>query len=356
MKADLGRGPRLPPNAAIATAKVPGGLRVTDSQESDRWTCWGGGAKDSRCQNHPRHHTDVQPPEGRPRPSAPPCRPGNRGRQQNPPVVAEGISKVTSAGNQQACVCLYPEPVGVSVSRLAHKDLRPPIQIHGVRRALEADDLRLRLAAVVEGHLILKDRQGEAGPRVHQARHPEAGGLVRSLGVGLGVEELHLLAARLLAAQLHAHVHQLLRPVGDGEEHGGGGRGWSDVEDQGEVAVERVGHVGQRRLTRHGFGTEAEAELPPQPGGPVELGRRRVSDQLEQRDAAFSCGEGSEVRTRVRLRAAEDQQLHHLQKSPPPKVPENPWSASLSHASLMMSWLFRRFHGYSRGSWRLFQV
>lgn len=117
----------------------------------------------------------------------------------------------------------YPELVSVSVSRLAHKDLCPPVQLHGVRRAFEADDLRLRLAAVVEGHLVLEDGQREAGPRVHQARHVKAGGFVRSLGVGLGVEELHLLAARLLGAQLHAHVHELLRPVGDGEEDGGGG-------------------------------------------------------------------------------------------------------------------------------------
>lgn len=65
------------------------------------------------------------------------------------------------------------------------------------------------------------------------------------------------------------------------------------------MAVERVGDVGQSRLTGQGFGSEAEADLPPRPGRPVELGRRRVSDQLEQRDAALSCWEESEVRTRA---------------------------------------------------------
>lgn len=71
------------------------------------------------------------------------------------------------------------------------------------------------------------------------------------------------------------------------------------------MAVERVGDVGQSRLTGQGFGSEAEADLPPQPGRPVELGRRRVSDQLEQRDAALSCWEESEVRTMVRSRATQ---------------------------------------------------
>ena len=199
----------------------------------------------------------------------------------------------------------YPEPVGVGIPRLAHKDPGPPVQLHGVRGALEADRLRLRIAAVVEGHQVLDDGQGEAGPGVHQAGHLEAGGLVGSLGVGLGVEELHFLAARLLAAQLHAHVHQPLRPVGDGEEDGGIGRGRPDVKYQGEMAVEGVGEVGQGRLTRQGVTTETEAELAPRLLGPAELGRRRVTNQLEQGNAALGCGEGSKVRTRVRSKAAQ---------------------------------------------------
>lgn len=193
-------------------------------------------------------------------------------------------------------LCFYPEPVGVSFSCLAHKDLCLRVELHGVRRAFEPDHLRLRLAAVVEGDLILKDGQRKTGPGVHQARHVKAGGFVRSLGVGLGVEQLHLLATGLLTAQLHAHVHELLRPIGDGKEDGGGGGGWPDVEDQGEMAVEGVGDVGQSQLTGRRISIETEADLPPRPVGPVEP-RPQVSDQLEQRDAALSCGEESDIRT-----------------------------------------------------------
>lgn len=220
----------------------------------------------------------------------------------------------------------------VGFSCLAHKDPGLPVQLHGVRRALEADALWLRLAAVVEGHLVLKDRQREAGPEALHVGHLEAGGLVGPLRVRLGVEELDLLAARPLAPQLHAYVHQLLRPVGDGEEDGGVGRGRSDIEDEGEVAVEGVGHVGQRRLTRQGFAVETEADLTPQTQRPVDLGRGRVSDQLEQRDAAFSCQGEAEIRTsenlsRISEPAEPQQNLRKLQQN----LRTNRTSAELQH-------------------------
>lgn len=190
----------------------------------------------------------------------------------------------------------YPELVPVSSSCLTHKDPRPRVQLHGIRRALELHHLRLRVAALVEGHLVLEDGQREQSPGVDQARHVKAGRLVRRLGVGLRVEELHLLAAGLLRAQLDADVHELLRPVGDREEDGGGGRGGLDVKDEGEVAVERVGDVGQGRLARPRRSGEGVAGVPPRPVVLGDLLRRGVSDQLEQRDAALGCGGRLRVR------------------------------------------------------------
>lgn len=65
------------------------------------------------------------------------------------------------------------------------------------------------------------------------------------------------------------------------------------------MAEERVGDVVQSRLARNGFGVEAEGGPPPRALGPVEVGGRRVSEQLEQRDAALGWG-----RTRGQNRGA----------------------------------------------------
>lgn len=191
----------------------------------------------------------------------------------------------------------YLELVSVGSSCLAHKDPGPGVQLHGIRRALKLHHLRLRVTALVEGHLLLEHSQGEAAPLVHQARHVKAGRLVRSLGVRLGVEELHPLAAGLHRAQFDADVHDPLGPVGDGEEDGGGGRGGLDMEEEGEVAVERVGDVGQSQLARHRRGGENVGGPALRPVDPGDLIRGRVSDQLEQRDAALFCKKG---RFRVR--------------------------------------------------------
>lgn len=175
---------------------------------------------------------------------------------------------------------------------MTHKDPRPRVELHGIRRTLKLHHLRLGVAALVEGHLLLEDGQREARPGVHQARHVKAGRLVRSLGVGLGVEELHPLAAGPHRAELDADVHEPLRPVGDGEEDGGGGGGGLDVEDEGEVAEERVGDVGQSRLARHCRRGEGVGDLPPRTIGPGDLIRWGVADELDQRDAALRCRKG----------------------------------------------------------------
>lgn len=70
------------------------------------------------------------------------------------------------------------EPIVISSSCLPHKDPRPRIELHGVWRTLELHHLRLRIAALVEGHLVFKDRQRESSPAVHQTRHVEAGRLI----------------------------------------------------------------------------------------------------------------------------------------------------------------------------------
>lgn len=75
------------------------------------------------------------------------------------------------------------------------------------------------------------------------------------------------------------------------------------------MAIEGVRDVGQSQLTGRRFGIEAEADLPPRPVGPVEPGRQ-VPDQLEQRDAALSCGEELEIRTVVRSSAALTPNTH----------------------------------------------
>ena len=184
---------------------------------------------------------------------------------------------------------LYLEFVGVGSSRLTHEDPRPIVELHGVRGTLKPHHHLLRVTAVVEGHLVLEDRQREAAPGVHHAGDVEGGRLVRSLRVGLGVEELHHLAAGLHGAELDANVHELLGPVDDGEEDGGGGSGWLDVEKDGEVAVEWVGDVGQSRLARHRRGGEGIGGLPSRPVDPGDLTRWRVSYQLEQGDTTLLC-------------------------------------------------------------------
>lgn len=203
-------------------------------------------------------------------------------------IVAQTLGGPRVSNHSELCD-LTLEPVGVGSSRLTHEDPRPAVQLHGIRRALDLHHLRLGVAALVEGHLLLEHGQREAGPGAHRARHVEAGRLVRRLGVGLGVEELHPLTAGLHRAQLDADVHEPLGPVGDGEQDGGGGAGGLDVEDEGEVAVERVGHVGQGRLARHRRRGEDEGGLAPRPVDPGDVIRRRVSDQLKQRDATLCC-------------------------------------------------------------------
>lgn len=173
---------------------------------------------------------------------------------------------------------LYLELVIVGSSCLTHEDPRPRVQLHGVRRALKLDHLRLRVAALVEGHLVLEDGQREQSPGVHHARHVKAGRLVRGLGVGLGVEELHLLTAGPLCTELHTDVHELLGRVSDGEEDGGGGTGGLDVEDEGEVAVERVGDVGQGRLACRRRSSEVVGGIPPRTVVLGDLTGWRVSD------------------------------------------------------------------------------
>ncbi len=172
----------------------------------------------------------------------------------------------------------YLELVSISSSCLTHEDSRCRVQLHGIRRTLKPHHLWLRVAALVESHLLLKDSQRETSPGVHQARHVKAGCLIRSLRVRLGVEELHPLTAGLHRTELDADVHLPLAPVGDGEEDGGSRSGWLDVEDEGEVAVERVGDVGQSRLARHSRRGEGIGGLPPRPVAPCDLIWWRVSD------------------------------------------------------------------------------
>lgn len=135
---------------------------------------------------------------------------------------------------------------------------------------------------MVESHLLLGDGQREAAPGVHQTRHVEAGCLVGSLRVGFGVKELHLLAAGLHFAELDADVHELLGPIRDGEEDRGGRSVRFDVEEEGEVAVERVGDVGQSRLARHCCRGEDVHSFTTRPKNLGDLIWWRVSNQLEQ--------------------------------------------------------------------------
>lgn len=143
---------------------------------------------------------------------------------------------------------IYLELVSVGSSRLTNKDPGPSVELHGIRRTLKLHNLWLRVAALVESHLLLKDRQREATPGVNQAWYVKACRLIRCLRVRLGVEELHLLTARPHRTELDTNQHELLGPIGDGEEDGGSRSGGLDVEDEGEVAVKRVGDVGQSRL------------------------------------------------------------------------------------------------------------
>lgn len=113
------------------------------------------------------------------------------------------------------------EFVLVSPPCLSNKDPGPCVKVHGVRRTLKVHHPWHCLTVLVEGHLLLKDSQRETGPFVHQARHVEARGLERRLGIRLGVEKLHSLATRLHGAELNGHIHKPLGPIGDGEEDGG---------------------------------------------------------------------------------------------------------------------------------------
>lgn len=179
------------------------------------------------------------------------------------------------------------ELVRVGSTRLAHEDPGSGVQLHGVRRALHLHHLWFRVAAVVEGHLVLEDGQREAAPLVHHAGHVEAGRLVRRLRVRLGVEEAHPLAAATHGAQLDADVHELLGAVGDGEEDRRTRRGWRHVEEQREMAIERIGDVNQGRLTRRRRRAEGVNLFPPRSQDPGDLLRRGVSQQLLQRHAAL---------------------------------------------------------------------
>lgn len=172
----------------------------------------------------------------------------------------------------------YLELVRVGSSCLTHKDPGASVELHRIRRTLKLHHLGLGVAALIESHLLLEHSQREAIPVVHHARHIEAGRLVRSLRIGLGVEELDLLTAGLHRTELDGDVHEPLGSVGDGEEDGGGRRGWLEVEDEGEVAVERVGDVGQSRLARHRRRGEDVSGLPPRPVGPGDRIWWRVSD------------------------------------------------------------------------------
>lgn len=182
---------------------------------------------------------------------------------------------------------LYLELIRVSSSCLTHKDPCRRIELHWIWRSLKLHYLRLRVAAVVKHHLILRDSQREAAPGVDQTRDVEARCLIGSLSIGFCVKELHRLATRLHRAELDADVHELVGPICDREEDGGSGSGWFDVEEEGEVAVERVGDVAESRLARHCIRGEDVDSLTPRPiilGDPVRWG---VSDQLEQRGATL---------------------------------------------------------------------
>lgn len=61
------------------------------------------------------------------------------------------------------------------------------------------------------------------------------------------------------------------------------------MEEEGEVAVERVGDVGQSWLTRRRRSGEDIGSLPPRPVDPGDLTWWRLSDQLEQGDATLLC-------------------------------------------------------------------
>lgn len=192
-------------------------------------------------------------------------------------------------------VKLYLELISVSSSCLTHKDPRPFVKLHWIRRAFKLHHLRLRVAALVKSHLLLKDSQREAAPSVDQTWHVKACCLVGSLRVRFGVKELHFLTAGLHFAELDADVHELLGPICDREEDRGSRSGRLDVEEEGEVAVERVGDVGQSRLARHCSRGEDVYSLTPRPICLGDLIRRRVSDQLEQRDATLLCGGGKDT-------------------------------------------------------------
>lgn len=102
---------------------------------------------------------------------------------------------------------------------------------------------------MVEGDLLLVHSQSKAGPHVHHAGHREAGGLIRALRVGLCVEELDLLLSSSHRTELHPHIHDVLRPVSERQQHRGcAGRGF-DVEEQGEVSVEGVRQQSQSGLS-----------------------------------------------------------------------------------------------------------
>lgn len=180
----------------------------------------------------------------------------------------------------------HQELVGIGSSGLAHEHPGSGLQLHLIRRPLDAPHLRVRVTVQVEHHALVPDADGEAGPGVPHGGHLEASGLVRLLRVGLGVVQDDVLVAALHGRQLHGHIHDLLRGVGDREDHAALAGGGLQVEEEGEVPVEGAGQVGAGQLARVGVRAEdvgGEAVGPVDPG---DLAGGRVPDQLQQRDAA----------------------------------------------------------------------
>lgn len=171
--------------------------------------------------------------------------------------------------------------IRVSPSGLSHKEPGAFFQLHLIWRALKADPLVL-LTVQVEDNFILLHADGKACPLVEQGGHGEVGRCIRTWGAWLRVVEDDVLLARPQLRQLDTHIDDALRRVRDSKEHSSPRGGGLDVEQEGEVPVERARKVVPRHLARVGIGAEYVARVVVRAIDLEDLIWGGVSDQLQE--------------------------------------------------------------------------